>query len=709
MKKHILAIILCVICASLVLVLASCGGDTNTDTGADCSQGHNFGDWTTETYASCTSAGLKVRVCQDCSFEEEEPIPSGHKFGEWEVVTEKTCEQDGLDRRVCSVCDYEEKDEFKAEGHKFGEWEEISKGDCVNVGKKARTCSTCGEEETEDLPAAGHSFSEWGFKAFDNEPFEKAATCTEKGYLGRECTVCFVSDYKDTDPLGHTWGAWNVDGNCDDGATKTRECTVCKAGDEEITKPGEHANIVYEGAKVPTLDEYGSTGTKKCLSCGETLAPAMILEYSNIANQANVSCNVKHWVPEAGLPYLVDGNRETGARTSFNHASVGFILEFSENKNIEKVVIVVNGKGSTSDYKSVEEVTNLDFPVSVTLYNKDGNIVDQQSYKTKDTIELILKPTEEISKIAINVQCDYDHTRAIWEVETFATSVLSACDVAGAHTWGDWTNVSQPVCNQDGSLTNGLETRTCSVCGNVEENVLTASHSFGEWDESNVACLTGGTKTRTCASCNYVESETVAEGAHMETERQDVIEPTFEADGSTGKLVCTKCGATVEEAKVLSKLVNAALNAEVTTDAIHWHVVGNEHNKSNLPKVNDGDRETAIPTSSNNYNQTVTLTFADAINLKELIVVCNGKGNYGIGSTDTVTDCKTDITVVFYDADGKEISKQVQNSAGVTILTYIPEGDAAVKSVSLTYYSGYTSNNLYLWEVEAITGGDIVE
>ena len=182
MKKHILAIILCVLCVSLVLVFASCG-DTNTST--DCSKGHSFGDWTTETYASCTSAGLKVRVCQNCSYEEE----------------------------------------FVTEGHKWSEWEITSVGTCNDDSISERECSACGKKEEETVPGDGHNFSEWGTDLV-GDPFIKNATCEETGYIGRECIDCGEQEFQTTDALGHTWGAWDVVGSCATGATKTRVCSV---------------------------------------------------------------------------------------------------------------------------------------------------------------------------------------------------------------------------------------------------------------------------------------------------------------------------------------------------------------------------------------------------------------------------------------------------------------------------------------------------
>ena len=708
MKKHILAIILCVLCASLVFVLASCG-DTNTNTNTDsgeCTE-HSFGDWTTETYASCTSAGLKVRVCTKCSFEEEEEIPAGHKFGDWETVKEVSCEVDGLEERICSACDFVEPKEIKAEGHDWGDWEVSVPGDCTTKGEEKKVCGNCGADETREIAANGHNWTDWGI-GWDNEEYAEDPTCTEEGYLGRVCLECGDEERDPIPVKGHEWGDWNVVGSCADGATKTRECTACGEDETETTQPGEHANIVFEGAKAPTLEEDGSTGTKKCLACGEILAPEMVLRYSNIANQAVVTTNVEHWIPTTGLPWLVDGNRETGARTSYNHATVRFVLEFNENKNIDKIVIVVNGKGSTSDYKSVEEVTNLDFPVSVTLYNKDGDIVDQQSYKTKDTIELILKPTEEISKIAINVQCDYDHTRAIWEVETFATSVLSACDIAGSHTWGDWVNVSQPVCNQDGSLTNGLETRECSACGQVEENVLTASHSFGEWDESNVACITGGTKTRECSKCEYVESQTVEAGGHIETELQGAKEPTLESDGSTGTLVCKKCGAIIEEAVVIPKLVNVAIGGTISTTDDFW-----AYESKYLVQLNDGNKNTGVGSSTKITTHKLRIDFAESSDLIKLVFVVNSTGSStGLGTFETLTNNSYELYFKLFDAEGNEVySSSKYQTADQTEIIVELENSINAKYIEIyRYKQEYGSAvNAILWEVEAIAKGKVAE
>ena len=100
MKKRIFAVLMTLLCVSLVFALASCGDTPDEPT--ECTE-HTFGEWETETYASCTQDGLRIRECTVCGFEEEEEIVGEHKWGDWQTVTELTCTQHGLKTRTCSV------------------------------------------------------------------------------------------------------------------------------------------------------------------------------------------------------------------------------------------------------------------------------------------------------------------------------------------------------------------------------------------------------------------------------------------------------------------------------------------------------------------------------------------------------------------------------------------------------------------------------
>ena len=711
MKKHILAIILCVLCASLVLVLASCGGDTNTST--DCSQGHNFGDWTTETYASCTSAGLKVRVCQDCSYEEEEPIPSGHKWGEWEVVKELTCEQNGLDQRICSVCDFVEEEEFPTEGHKWSEWEITVVGSCNDNSISERECSACGKKEEETVPGDGHNFSEWGTDLV-GDPFVKNATCEETGYIGRECIDCGEQEFQTTDALGHTWSAWDVVGSCEAGATKTRVCSVCNEDETETTAAGEHANIVFEGAKEATLEEDGSTGTKKCLACGAILEGPKTIRIVNVAIGSEVTTTSDFWASNASyVGKIADGNRESGVCSSPKVTSISDTIKFSTPTNIEKVVLVVNGKGSTTDGAKYTEVTNNDYNIAFVICDADGNLIySSQTYKTLDQVEIVEEVTLPEGKLAGSIivkrmNSPYVINNHLWEVEVLNTLYLSPCDATG-HNWGDgWKIVTPAVCSPN-SLTDGLQTRTCLTCGETENEVIEARHDWTEWDMAGITCAGGGTKTRECKACGKVVSETVEAGGHLNVELQGKLAPTLEADGYTGDYKCTACGTIVEAGQVIPKIVNESANATVGTTG-GWAIDGSTGCVDTRPFLNDGNMNTGMTTYTAQRETTHTLTWASAVSIDTIKLYFSGDGtgkNIGhLSGGLSNTNPNTTITVKVYGADGTTVIKtETVATSDITEYTINFESATSISKIELVCYVGWDGSKVVnIWECQAFT------
>ena len=77
---------------------------------------------------------------------------------------------------------------------------------------------------------------------------------------------------------------------------------------------------------------------------------------------------------------------------------------------------------------------------------------------------------------------------------------LSACTCK--HEWSDWTTLSAATCE-----TEGVMTRSCSKCGNIENKKVDAlGHDYGEWTALTAAtCETDGVLTRRCATCGNTE------------------------------------------------------------------------------------------------------------------------------------------------------------------------------------------------------------
>lgn len=596
-------------------------------------------------------------------------------------------------------------------GHKFGEWVPEVEVTCEADGSSKRTCSECGLTEERVDKTEGHTWSKEGVDAY-GEVFKKAPTCSEEGYIGKMCTRCYVTSTEKIPTIPHDWDAWVVlSGDCVSGATRTRQCKVCETPETETSAPGEHANIIYEGAKAPTKTEDGSTGVKKCAACNTKLEDAKILRIVNAALDATLSTSGTHWhvvgnaTNKPALLHLTDGNYETGVPScSSTVGSMRFTLEFDEALDIYEVIVVCNGKGSLGGLGTVNEITNFNIDITVAFKDEAGEIIFTETKNTLDKIQLTFN--NNTGKAIKEIIVSYPHkayvsnTLYLWEVEAFAEKALTACEASGTHAWGEWTG-TEPVCSQEG-LTDGVKTRECSVCGETETQTTPATHSFGAWDETNVSCATGGVRTKTCSSCGKVESETIPAGNHVETELQGAKEPTFEEDGSTGALVCTKCGETVEEAKVIPKLVNEAANATPTVEA--WVVVPTY--------INDGDMTTGVTGYVSQPDSTVhVLTWSSAVSIDVIKLYFNGEttdkklgANIDRELPDRYnnTNVGVDLTVKIYGENGDLIKTAIVNTLDKTEDTIVLDQVTQITKIEIVNRHSWSAGNcVNIWEVQA--------
>lgn len=712
MKKRIFAVLMTLLCVSLVFALASCGGDDGTDEPTECTE-HTFGEWETDVYGSCTQDGLKFRTCTVCGFEEEQVVEAGHKWTEWETVTELTCTQHGLKTRVCTVCDWKEEDKKEAQGHTWGEEpsEVVQEGSCTEdrIVKYACTAEGCEETKEETTEALGHNWTEWGYD-LDGEPLAKTATCTEEGYIGRECIECGEGEYEYTPKKDHSWNDWVVVGTCADGATRTRGCANCDAVEEETTQPGEHANVVYLGAKEAKIGEDGSTGVKKCLACDTVLEGAKIIRIFNLALGGKVSTTSDFWASskEYQLNTIVDGNRETGLCSHPKYPNTIETIEFTVAGKVEQIILVVNGKGKT-EAASHAEVTNNEYDISFTLFNEAGEVVYvSENFNTLDKIEIVvdveLLEGDTVKTMEIKRSTKYATDRNLWEVYAYTTLYLNACEANG-HTWGAETRV-EPTCSNE-ALTDGYVTKSCTVCGTVDTQVLTATHAWTEWDVTNFSCTEGGTMTRSCTSCGKEESQTTEGGEHGEVELQNAKEATLEAEGYTGDYVCTVCGQTTETGTAIPKLVNKALDATASTNATFWAVVGNGSWAPNsIPNINDGDLATGANTMDGNLREIkYILTWESAVDVDKVVVVCNGTGNLGYKGNVTDTNYACAITINVYGENGEVIKTVSDTTADKDQIEIAFETTTKISKIEVSLANNYNQAEGAIFEIMAIAAG----
>ena len=96
MKKLITVMSACVLMLVFGIVLTACGHT------------HEWGEWSTLTSPTCTTAGTEVRVCEhDKDHKETRDVSAtGHTYGEAGVITAATESADGLYGKKCNGCSH---------------------------------------------------------------------------------------------------------------------------------------------------------------------------------------------------------------------------------------------------------------------------------------------------------------------------------------------------------------------------------------------------------------------------------------------------------------------------------------------------------------------------------------------------------------------------------------------------------------------------
>ena len=270
-------------------------------------KGHDFGEWTQTTPATCTAAGEETRTCKnDPSHTETRPVEAlGHTYKEQPVWTWTADAENGYSAVAAFACERgDDTQTVEAAVTKVSETPATEEADGEVVYKAA--AQFMGKEYTDTrtdiLPAAGHHYSEtpeWAWsedlqtaaatfkctdpgcdKAIVKEVsvgdgiavVAEAATCEKDGLETFTATVV-VDGVTYTDvrtkvipTSGHDWGEWTVTvkPTCEGAGEETRTCKNDPAHTE--TRPVEAAGHDWGEWTVTVKPTCGAAGeeTRTC-------------------------------------------------------------------------------------------------------------------------------------------------------------------------------------------------------------------------------------------------------------------------------------------------------------------------------------------------------------------------------------------------------------------------------------------------------------
>lgn len=389
--------------------------------------GHDFSEWTVDTPATCTTAGLEKRSCQrtGCTETETRTIPAkGHSYVDGicsvcgtiddnhthtggtatcreqavcdicgepyggllehtpvEIpAVEPTCMNTGKTAGTkCSVCDtvLTAQTNVTALGHDFGGWTVDTLATCTATGLEKRFCQRtgCTETETRTIPARGHNYVDeictvCGAIDIDHLHRGGTATCASQAY----CEIC-GEPYGEL--LEHTpEEVAAVEPTCTNtGLTAGVKCSVCNAVilQQEVIPTIEHISGDWI-VEIPATTASEGVRVKKCTVCGTELEREAIEKLPNVGNTGDVVEDVQDTAgTNAGL--VQDNTLIENALTPEDKADIenGSSFKISlEVTDIRDSVPAADVTAASSALRSNEEI---------------GMYVDLSLFKIKDNVE----------------------------------------------------------------------------------------------------------------------------------------------------------------------------------------------------------------------------------------------------------------------------------------------------------------------------------
>lgn len=654
MKKHILAILVALLCMSLLVALVACGGGGDPVDPETCD--HDWGDWEYNPEPTCTTPGDRSRTCSICYKVESEAVPAQHDWDEWDYDVEPTCTEGGRGTRVCLACDKEETADIPAKGHV----------EVVEVAEKLPTltetgcskgtkCETCGEQLQKSYTYARLSnitgkSTVTSKNATDFWAFKKEALYDGKLDVGTHALkgkdYSYVFDFEDP--------------------AYVTDIIVDINGSGSLMADGTKINSVAYNTKainivIYTISEMGSDGNP---------VYKMYYETGRIDTTALTQVKISTLTGE-GL-------------NTFTEPTFASRIELQ----------IFDGTNSGSEYI-------WEFNVQGSILETECDVKGHQ-YGGAEIVE--------------EAYCEDDGTDDGALHDGLKQWICTVCGhketevIKASHSFPDTWEVLEPArCG-----TPGIEVRDCTSCGISEDREIpeTQPHAWGDWAIiGTITCESGGERERHCTTpnCDGYERENVPAGTHMNVVTEGYKAPTTEEEGATGRTYCTVCEAEISKSYVISKLVSVTSGATVTSpvsSTVNWSFAGGL-----LGYMVDGNRETGVCNNWKDRSTMYTIALASEQGVDKIVLVVNSKGKTNENNTfDTLTNHDYKISFILYDGNDQVVytAETYQTADKTEIVVELPE-TTNVKKIKIIRDGHSYSVNGYLWEVEAYSGGLVTD
>ena len=550
---------------------------------------HTYGGWTTVSTANCISKGVKTRECYVCGkVETEITNETAHSWGAWTEVTPATCTGKGVQQRSCPTCGQSETQETAALGHNYVQ-SAVVPATCEADGYTLKVCnrSGCGAQQiTNKTPKKGHS---WTMVSHD-------ADCTHSAYTEYKCandSSHNYNKYEETKPaLGHDFSGTETvtkAATCTTDGTKTIACTRCTEV-QTVTIPKLGHNYTAGTAVDPSCTTSGYT-PYTCANCGDTYnvydssKPATGHSWTVTTSQNDNIVTVTCKCSVCGVTHT--NNVEVAAVHNYSVVSEVKTATCTE-KGIIRITCDGTHKAGCTEYIEVEIPSNAKAHNYVTTKQDatckaEGYVLSKCSL-CGDEIRTVLPKTahawdkgvvttaatctstgvktytcsicgDTYTEVIAQLAHDFELQKTVaptckdggksgykvYKCKTCSASYNEITDDAISHNWSSWTTVQKPT-----DKLNGIEKRTCSVCGEVQLRTTApiGDHNFVE-DASTkklATCTADGSVTMKCdahTDCGVTYEKLLPKLGH-DMDADPEVDATCEHEGYID-YKCSRC------------------------------------------------------------------------------------------------------------------------------------------------------------------------
>lgn len=519
---------------------------------------------------TCSEAGWNHYVCIACGEEYTEEIPAtgDHKWSDWKVELEPSCIE-GLQRRVCATCGGVEEKAIPANGSHV--W-------ASDLCTEPKICASCGYVDPYHTVQSGHYME----LLHNHEPY-----CDVGGLQVYKCRHCSYQKRVDIPALDHDWGDWypTIYPTGITEGTKRRECKRCskietapipkiETADEyfdytlledgtysvkplpDISLPAELViPSEYEGIPVTQIEKEAFEGCNEYSPGRKIISVYIPSSIKHIGAYAFQEC---YGIEEVIIPSSVEyvGRQafyDCGATIYCEAASQheGWHSEWSDSDDPNTVEWDYHNDPENWEddglYAGSYLITVDEAATNVTVSSSCGSIaagaVNGWTHAAAIKIPLNvqnIQPKAFTDCKNLTIYCEAESKPEGWLDGWCDSSVTIVWGFTGCveHSWSDWEITIDSTC-----VENGERKRTCAKCGEVEVEIINASH---DWDsEVEVVpptCTDGGYTIHRCNNCaeTYWDNFTDALG-HDWGEWATTQHPTCESEGVFER-ACKRCG-----------------------------------------------------------------------------------------------------------------------------------------------------------------------